>query len=421
MNKFLFALLSISVFQFSFSTLNLSAQNRHDKAIFKDYKAGYYQNTIMRGINEQTEKKEPPKTQKYFKMDPTGIDVPTSPSQFTSVFRNTPISQGNTGTCWSFSSTSYYETEINRLTKQNILLSQLFTVYWEYVQKAKGFVDTRGESNFDEGSEANAVKRVYKEYGCVPYEDFPGFTGDIKIYNHNAMVAEMKNYLTSVKASNAWNEEEVIATIKSILNHYIGTPPTSVTWQKKVYTPKDFLSQVCKLNMDDYVDVISLMEKPYWTQMEYKVPDNWWHDSTYYNVPLDTFMAIVKRGIRAGYSITIGGDVSEPGFNMSNVCMVPSFDIPSDFIDENARQFRFNNQTTTDDHGMHLVGYMEKNGKDWYLIKDSGAGSRNVGDSNESFGYYYFHEDYLKLKIVDITVHKDLIKNLWNQFPTHRG
>ncbi|MEI7803420.1 MAG: C1 family peptidase, partial [Bacteroidota bacterium] len=175
----------------------------------------------------------------------------------------------------------------------------------------------------------------------------------------------------------------------------------------------------CKLNMDDYVDVISLMEKPYFTQMEYKVPDNWWHDSSYYNVPLDTFMAIIKRGIRAGYSITIGGDVSEPGFNMNNVCMVPSFDIPSEYIDENARQFRFNNGTTTDDHGMHLVGYMEKNGKDWYLIKDSGAGSRNVGESNESFGYYYFHEDYVKLKIIDITVHKDLIKNLWNQFPTH--
>ena len=421
MKKFLFTLLSISVFQFSFLTFNSSAQNRHDKAIYKEYKPGYYQNTIMRGITDESEKKAPPKMQKYFKMDPTGLDVPTSPSQFTSVFRNTPISQGNTGTCWSFSTTSFYETEINRITKQNISLSQLFTVYWEYVDKAKGFVNTRGESNFDEGSEANAVKRIYKEYGSVPYEDFPGYAGDIKIYNHSVMVAEIKNYLKSVKESNAWNEDEVIATIKSILNHYIGTPPTSVTWEKKVYTPKDFLLQVCKLNMDDYVDVISLMEQPYFTQMEYRVPDNWWHDSSYYNVPLDTFMAIIKRGIRAGYSITIGGDVSEPGYNMNNVCMIPSFDCPSEFINENARQFRFNNGTTSDDHGLHMVGYMQKNGKDWYLIKDSGSGSRNVGAGNESFGYYYFDEDYVKLKMIDITIHKDVIKNLWNQFPTHRG
>ncbi len=421
MNKFLFSLLSVSVFQFSFFTFNSSAQNRHDKAIYKEYKAGYYQNTIMRGISDNTEKKTPPKTQQYFKMDVIGMDVPTSPAQFTSVFRNTPISQGNTGTCWSFATTSYYETEINRITNQNISLSQLFTVYWEYVDKAKGFVNTRGQSLFDEGSECNAVKRIYQQYGCVPYEDFPGYTGDVKIYNHTGMMTEMKTYLASVKEANAWNEEEITGTIKSILNHYIGTPPSSVTWMKKVYSPKDFLTQVCKLNMSDYVDVISLKEKPYYTQMEYKVPDNWWHDSTYYNVPLDTFMAIVKRGIRAGYSIGIGGDVSEPGFNMNNVCMVPSFDCPSDFIDENARQFRFNNQTTTDDHGMHLVGYMNKDGKDWFLVKDSGSGSRNVGDDNESFGYYYFHEDYLKLKIVDFIIHKDAFKNLWNMFPTHRG
>ncbi len=421
MNKFLFTLVSFSLLNLTLFNFSSLAQNRRDKAVYKEYKSGYYQNTIMRGITEETDKKAPPKMQNYFKMDVSGIDVPTSPSQFTSVFRNTPISQGNTGTCWSFSTTSYYETEINRITKQNISLSQLFTVYWEYVDKAKGFINARGESNFDEGSEGNAVKRIYKEYGCVPYEDFLGYTGDEKIYNHTAMMTEMKTYLYSVKVANAWNENEVVSTIKSILNHYIGTPPTSVTWQKKVYTPKDFLLQVCKLNMDDYVDVISLMEKPYYTQMEYKVPDNWWHDDTYYNVPLDTFMAIVKRGIRSGYGIAIGGDVSEPGFNMTNVCMIPSFDCPSEYIDENARQFRFNNQTTTDDHGMHLVGYMQKDGKDWYLVKDSGSGSRNVGDANESFGYYYFHEDYLKLKIVDFTIHKDVIKNIWNQFSTHKG
>ncbi len=421
MKKFFLHTLSLFTFVLLLINFNSHAQQPHDKAIYKDYKPGYYQNTIMRGINDEAEKKEPPKTQKYFKMDATGLDVPTSPSQFKTVWRNNPISQGNTGTCWSFSTTSYYETEINRLTGQNIMLSQLFTVYWEYVDKAKGFVETRGESNFDEGSEANAVKRIYREYGCVPYSDFPGYAGDIKIYNHSRMVAEMKNYLASVKTNNAWNEDEVISTIKSILNHYIGTPPAVVMWNKKSYSPKDFLLQVCKLNMDDYVDVISLMEKPYYTQMEYKVPDNWWHDSSYYNVPLDTFMSLIKKTIRAGYSITIGGDVSEPGFNMNNVCMVPSWDIPSDYIDENARQFRFNNGTTTDDHGMHLVGYMEKNGKDWYLIKDSGAGSRNVGEGNESFGYYYFSEDYVKLKIVDITIHKDMFESLMSRFSTHRS
>jgi bleomycin hydrolase len=58
----------------------------------------------------------------------------------------------------------------------------------------------------------------------------------------------------------------------------------------------------------------------------------------------------------------IGGDTSEPGYYAhKEVAMVPTFDIPSEYIDEHARQLRFSNCATTDDHAIHLVGYMEKN------------------------------------------------------------
>jgi bleomycin hydrolase len=65
---------------------------------------------------------------------------------------------------------------------------------------------------------------------------------------------------------------------------------------------------------------------------------------------------------------------------------------------------------------MHLVGYLEKDGKDWYLIKDSGAGSRNCGKESKNFGYYFMHEDYIKLKIMDIMVHKDVAKDIISKF-----
>jgi bleomycin hydrolase len=94
------------------------------------------------------------------------------------------------------------------------------------------------------------------------------------------------------------------------------------------------------------------------------------------------------------------------------VAMIPTFDIPSEYINEDARQFRFSNKSTTDDHGIHLVGYLEKNGTDWFLIKDSGSGSRN--GSNE--GYYFYHEDYIKLKIMDFAVHKDVVKDILTKF-----
>ncbi|MBS3807131.1 MAG: hypothetical protein KGY60_06470 [Bacteroidales bacterium] len=146
---------------------------------------------------------------------------------------------------------------------------------------------------------------------------------------------------------------------------------------------------------------------------EYEVPDNWWNSEAYINVPLDVFMEIIKEGIRKGYTMSIGGDVSEWGFLRSTqAAMVPSYDIPSEYIDENARQFRFSNNSTTDDHGMHLVGYHTQNGDDWYLIKDSSSGSRNNEPNAPEFGYYFFHEDYVKLKMMNFTIHKDAVQDI---------
>jgi bleomycin hydrolase len=128
-------------------------------------------------------------------------------------------------------------------------------------------------------------------------------------------------------------------------------------------------------------------------------------------------MAIVKAAVRGGYTMMIGGDVSEPGFDPWNqIAVVPSFDIPSEYIDESARMIRFVNGSTTDDHGMHLVGYLEKDGKDWYLVKDSGSGSRNCGKESKNFGFYFMHEDYVKLKMMGFLIHKDAVKEMLKKF-----
>ncbi|MDP4282626.1 MAG: C1 family peptidase, partial [Bacteroidota bacterium] len=211
--------------------------------------------------------------------------------------------------------------------------------------------------------------------------------------------------------------DQVVATVKSILNHYMGVPPESFEWKGKTYTPKEFLSSVLKLQMDDYVDVLSYLQQPFWQKVEYEVPDNWWHSKDYYNVPVEDFMNALKNAIKNHYTLAIGGDVSEAGFSREKqIALIPSFDIPYANIDDNARQFRFSNGTTTDDHGMHLVGYCEKDGYDWFLVKDSGSGSRNNDTTAPEFGYYFFRGDYVKLKIMDFMVHKDAVKDLLNKF-----
>ncbi len=381
-----------------------------NKGVFVEPKPGFYQE-IQKGIDEFNNPTKEKK--KSFKLDFTGMNYPQSKEEFKYFWHNDPVSQGQTGTCWSFSTTSFFESEVYRLTGKKVELSPIHTAYWEYVEKVKEFVRTRGKSIVEEGSEANAVSRIYKMYGVVPANACKGLLPGQQFHDHSEMINEIQTYLKNVKTTNAWNEEEVVAVTKSILNHYLGEPVSIVEVDGKKYSPKEYLSDYLKLNMDDYVDVLSYMQKPYWEQVEYEVPDNWWHNKDYYNVPLDDFMSILKNAIKNGYTLAIGGDVSEAGYDSWTKCaVVPTFDIPSEYIDENSRQFRFSNQTTTDDHGIHLVGYQELDGKTWFLIKDSGAGSRNTGDK----GYYFYHQDYVKLKIMDFMVHKDMFKEYFSKF-----
>ncbi len=382
---------------------------KRDKGKFIEYKNEFWEE-IKKSVEEFENQKDTIKPKLTFKMDFSNYDLPKSIKEFKYFWHNTPISQGWSGMCWCFSTTSFFESEIKRIYNKEIKLSELHTVYYEYIEKARRFVRQRGNSSFEEGSEANAVKRIWQQYGCVPGEIYTGMKEGQKFHGHNKMFNEMTNYLNSVKQSNAWNEEVVLSTIKSILNHYIGEPPKEFTWEGKTYTPKSFLKEYIKLNMDDYVDIMSLMEKPYYHFAEYPVVDNWWHSEEYFNVPLDDFMEAIKNAIQNGYTFEIGGDVSETGYDShSEVAMIPTYDIPSEYIDENARQFRFSNKTTTDDHGIHLIGYKkDKNGKYWFLIKDSGSGSRNGNNK----GYYFYHEDYVKLKMMTFFIHKDAVKDL---------
>ncbi len=413
MRKFIIFFLAASLFP----AMQLFAQSK-DKAVFAPSQNTYYPNVIMKDVKAVQQRLHPKKVHKYFMMDQSGMKLPNKVSLYTQYWHTPTISQGNTGTCWDFSTTSFFESEEHRLYNKDVKLSEMYTVYWEYVEKAKGYVESRGTSVFDEGSEANAVPRDYKKYGIVPRSVYDGLKDGRKFYSHAQMVKEMKTYLHSVKASDAWNEDAVVATIKAIMNRYMGAPPTRFTYEGKEYTPKSFLKDYLKLNMDDYVDVLSYEQQPFWQQVEYQVPDNWWHSKAYYNVPLDVFMKILNDAITHGYTVSIGGDVSEAGFSRkTNVALIPDFDIPAAYINDNARQFRFSNHTTTDDHGMHMVGYYkDKDGQMWYLIKDSSSGSRNVDPNSPEFGYYFFSTPYVKLKMMDFMVHKDMLKKYMKKF-----
>jgi len=389
----------------------ISAQDsRQDIGSFVEYKSAFWKQ-----VEEEidTYSKNSGKSNKYFKVDVSNWDLPSDLTTFSQFWHNEPVNQGRTGTCWSFSSISYFESEIYRQTGKKYRLSVMHTVYWETVEKARRFAKERGNSEFSQGSLFNATVREWQKYGAVPQDVYTGLKPEQIHHDHSALWKEMRTYLEHIKNTNNWNENEVVSTVKSILNFHLGEPPATFIINKKSYTPKQYLKKVLKLDLDDYVNLMSLKEIPYYELGEYDVPDNWWNNAEYHNLPLEVFMTTIDETIEKGYTIGIGGDVSEAGMlAKQDVAVIPSFDIPTKYIDDHARQFRFSNHATTDDHAMHMVGYKDHGGARWYLIKDSGSG----GHSGNLAGYYFYHEDYVKLKMMNLIIHKDALTTLLKKF-----
>src|SRR5690606_24224161 len=97
--------------------------------------------------------------------------------QFTKVIDLTPspvISQGKTGTCWSFSTTSFLESEVKRITGKTIDLSEMYAVRMTYPEKAYNYVYRQGKAQFSEGGLSHDVMNAVAKHGIEPQEVYMG-------------------------------------------------------------------------------------------------------------------------------------------------------------------------------------------------------------------------------------------------------
>ncbi len=362
---------------------------------------------ILAAIEEQ--EKAEAEAAEELRFDTSDIWRPEGPTAFEQAWHFPPTPQYLTGSCWSFSITSLMESEIKRLHDEEIKLSEMWTVYWEYVEKARRYVERRGESLFAQGSEGNAFRRIWSTYGIVPRSAYAGVLAEDGRFDHSALHAHMLSFLEWCAANQFWDEELILSSIRAFLDRTMGAPPETVEWNGTTYSPHEFLSRVCQLDPEDYVDLQSTLSQPFWSWGQFEVPDNWWEDEHYLNVPLDVWFNVLVRALDQGYTVSIGGDVSEPGMlGVEDMAVVPTFDVPPGFIDQSAREMRIANHTTTDDHGNHAVGTLTHNGERWFLIKDSNRSSR----LGEHKGYYMYREDYVRLKMLTLAVHKDVVSGL---------
>lgn len=336
--------------------------------------------------------------------------------------KTTPVkNQATTGTCWSFATTSFVETELIRMGKGEHILSPIFNVRYSYLPKAVNYVRYSGSANFGMGGQAHDVMNIIKQYGFIPEEVYNGMNIGEDKHNHAEMDGVLKAIADAItkarggKITPRWQE-----VFESTLNIYLGTTPKEFSYQGKTYTPKSFTESL-GFNPDDYVELTSYTHHPFYTKFDLEIPDNWSKDQ-YYNVPINDLIQIIDTALTKGYSVAWDGDTSEKEFDRKKgIATVPikedessdskkeddeeALRIKEETVTQEMRQETFDNHTTTDDHLMHLTGIAkDQTGAKFYYTKNSWGTKDKKYD-----GYWYMSEPYVRLKTVAIMVHKDAI------------
>ena len=349
----------------------------------------------------------------FLAVDLAGFERPADLLEFTRLPHLAPVEQGRTSNCWGYAATSLLESELRRRGQAEVKLSEMFTVYWEYVEKARRFIREKGNSVLRAGSEPGLALERIKQYGLVRASDYTGLLDRETAHNEEPLFSEFHSYLAALAAKNEWDESRALAGVRTILDRHIGRPPDRITVEGRSLTPLEYLVTL-GLHPEDYVAFVSFMYLPFYTRGEYKVPDNWNHSRDYHNLPLYEYSLALLRALRKGYSVVLAVDFSEPGYlGEADVAMVPTFDIPPAYIDQSSRELRFKNGATTDDHAVHCVGYLESGKGNWFLVKDSWHNAY----WGKHKGYFFYQDDYIRLKGLMFMVHKDAVKEVLEKFP----
>ncbi len=344
-------------------------------------------------------------------------------------------SQGRTGTCWSFSALSFLESEIMRVNKSDepIVLSEMFIVRKAYEEKAKKFIRMDGRTNFGEGGAFHDIPYVIKNFGIVPRAVYSGLKKKKDKYDHGGMFDRLDSIVQQAKSSGNGIQSEWLAKYNAELDNGIGVLPTNFKFKGSSYTPQTFYNSL-GIDMDDYVSLTSFTNHEMHQKCMLQIPDNWLWDESY-NVKINELFESTLHALKSGYTVAWGADVSEEGFSFRNgIAIVPASDAQikiegkdnKNFSDAGAdkysaaflnpvrevevtqemRQKAYDEKQTTDDHGMHIIGFnVDRKGRYFFLVKNS------WGTSNYPEGYLYVSEAYFKLKTINIYLHKEAIQD----------
>ncbi len=319
--------------------------------------------------------------------------------------------QQRTGTCWSFTTVSFLESELMRLGEDAYDLSEMYMVRTIYEDKAQNYLLRQGKANFSQGSLSHDVMRAMQMAGAVPESVYSGKLPGDQYHDHSEMVAALKGLLDGImetkRLSPKWR-----GAFQAVLDNYMGEVPQEFEYEGKTYTPASFAASL-PVDPEDYVTLTSFTHHPFYETFILEIPDNY-SNGTYFNVPLDELQAITEHALNSGYTVAWDGDVGEKGFSAGKgIAIMPvdekdedKFEAPVEEIKatQENRQRAFESYATTDDHLMHLTGIAkDQTGKTYYLTKNS------WGAISPYDGYLYMSAPYFRMKTVGVMVHKDAI------------
>jgi len=335
----------------------------------------------------------------------------------------TPVlSQGNSGTCWSFSGMSFFESELLRMGKEEIILSEMYVVRKAYEKKAEMYVRLDGKTNFGQGGEFHDIPAIVDEFGVVPQNAYAGLNYGSDKHNHSELYAILKGamdgLISHMKGSrfdgltDAWK-----GAVSGILDAYLGEDVQSFEFDGKSYNPKSF-AQYLGLDMNNYHSLTSFTHQDMYTSFQLEIPDNWSRQDAY-NVSLNEMYNATVEALENGFTVGWTADVSEAGFShrkglainpvnkdtlnaeTNSGFMTP---VPEVNVTDELRQKGYDNKTTQDDHLMHIVGlYEDQHGTKYFLVKNS------WGTTNYPEGYLYVSESYFKMKTIYVYMHEGAI------------
>ncbi len=342
-----------------------------------------------------------------------------SGNQFTKIYdieTSSVKNQAQSGTCWSFSTSSYLESEIYRINKVWVDISEMYSVRKTYEDKAFNYVYRQGNTQFSEGGLAHDVINVAQNYGIIPEQNYTGNSSDGN-YNHTKIFSQLDSIVKSIVKNPKQNLTlHWQSTYNGFLDNYFGRIPEQFIYQNKTFTPKSFSSSL-KLHFDDYITLTSFLHKPQYSQFCLSVPDNF-SNGNFYNLPLDEYMKAIDEALQKGFTLALDCDVSEDNFSAKyGIAIFPenqnkNFDfsavIPEKWVTAQEREDAFLLYQTQDDHLMHIVGlYKDQKGNNYYKVKNS-WGNKFIGND----GFVMMSAAFLRSKSISVMVHKDALSKI---------